>query len=332
MAYPDYFGRLRFFKKYRFLLFLLILLQWGCAEKKDSQPTAKAGNRLHFVFVTTCVDEDFFKPVKKGMNDAAALLNVDCSFIGTSGVDVPAQVSMMREAIAEGAEGIALNIIDSTAFDEVVKDAMAKGIPVVSFNSDDHSTPNARMSSVCQNLYLAGLQFGKRIASSISYNSEVMVTMHSKGISALEERLSGMREGLKEKNVRLLVTITGTNADSASQVIIETLRTHPTVKTILSTGLADTEGAGKCIRKYFHGKGYQAAGFDLSPTITSLIRSGDLLFSIDQQPYIQGFFPVVQLTQYKRYGILPSNYEIGAAFVTPNNVDEVEKLVSSGYR
>ncbi|MFI5193297.1 MAG: substrate-binding domain-containing protein [Chitinophagales bacterium] len=332
MVYPDFIAYGRFFKKQNFLLFLLILQQWGCTYKKDSQPTTGADNKLHFVFITTCVDEDFFKPVRRGMNDAAALLHVDCSFIGTSGVDVPAQVNMVRKAIAAGVQGIALNIIDSTAFDDVVKDAMAKGIPVISFNSDDHATPNARMSSVCQNLYQAGLEFGKKMAPSIPYHGEVMVTVHSKGISALEERLSGIREGLKEKNARLLVTITGTNADTASQIITQTLKSNPSIRTILSTGLADTEGAGMSIRKYFHRKGYQAAGFDLSPTITALIRSGDLLFTIDQQPYIQGFFPLVQLTQYKRYGIMPSNYEIGAAFVTIKNVNEVEKLVSRGYR
>jgi simple sugar transport system substrate-binding protein len=329
MAYA---GCLTFFRSLKKIWYLLILLQWGCNYKKDSQTTAKGSQKLHFVFVSTCVNEDFFKPVKKGMNDAASLLDVDCSFIGTPGVDVPAQAKMMTQAIAEGADGIALNIIDSVAFDKVVKDAMAKGIPVVSFNSDDHLTPNARMCAVCQNLYQAGLAFGKRIAPLISFNSEVAVTLHSKGISALEERLRGIREGLKEKNVRLLVTITGTNADSASHIITETLRANPAIKTVLATGLADTEGAGMSIRKYFHGKGYLAAGFDLSSTATALIISGDLLFTIDQQPYLQGFLPVVQLTQYKRYGLLPSNYEIGAAFVTHNNVDEVERLVSSGYR
>ena len=46
--------------------------------------------RLKFIFITCSVGEDFFRPVQKGMRDAAALLDVDCEFIGTEDVDLEA--------------------------------------------------------------------------------------------------------------------------------------------------------------------------------------------------------------------------------------------------
>jgi len=311
-----------------YLLIGLSISIISCSVKKK-QPATKP---LRFVFITTCVDEDFFRPVKKGMNDAAALVGADCSFIGTRGVNVKEQVKMMRKAIEQGVDGIALNIISPTAFDSVVEEAMNKGIPVVAFNSDDNKTPNARLSCVCQNLFHAGELFGKKIIGDIPENSLVLVTLHSEGISALEDRLHGIQDILKSKNITCKVIITGTKADSASRVITECLKANPKIRAVLCTGLADTEGAGMAIEKSFSDKNIIAAGFDLSPLVIHYVRDGQLIFTVDQQPYMQGFYPVIQLAQYVRYGILPCNNEIGASFVTKDNVDKVEKLIAAGYR
>jgi len=86
------------------------------------------------------------------------------------------------------------------------------------------------------------------------------------------------------------------------------------------------------IEKSFSDKNIIAAGFDLSPLVIHYVRDGQLIFTVDQQPYMQGFYPVIQLAQYVRYGILPCNNEIGASFVTKDNVDKVEKLIAAGYR
>src|ERR1044072_3300090 len=69
--------------------------------------------RLKLVFVTCCVDEPFFGPVKKGMHDAAKMMDVDCDFIGTKGVNPVEQAKMVSQAIADGYNGIALNFIDA---------------------------------------------------------------------------------------------------------------------------------------------------------------------------------------------------------------------------
>ncbi len=96
----------------------------GCANM-IAAPTAKLAKapekHLRFIFITTCVEEDFFKPVKKGMRDAAKMMDVDCTFTGTKGVDLPAQAAMVRQAVKDGYDGIAVDIIDPVAFDEVLQ-------------------------------------------------------------------------------------------------------------------------------------------------------------------------------------------------------------------
>ena len=143
---------------------------------------ARAEKPLRFIFITTCKDEAFFRPVKKGMQDAAAAMKVQCEFTGTEGVDLKAQAEMVRKAVADGYDGIALNIIDAQAFDEVIAEALEKGVPVVAFNVDAQGAkPKAgkngvapaanadrprRLSAVCQDFVNAGRTLAKKPLSS----------------------------------------------------------------------------------------------------------------------------------------------------------------------
>ena len=70
-------------------------------------------------------------------------------------------------------------------------------------------------------------------------------------------------------------------------------------------------------------KGIHAGGFDLLPTTLEAVAKGDLDFTIDQQPYLQGFYTVMELFIYKISGGLtgPSDINTGLNFVTKANVD-----------
>jgi len=287
---------------------------------------------LKIAFVTCAKGAKFFEPVIKGMNDAADMLGVQCDFIGTEGVDVVAQVKIVRQAIDSGYDGIAVNIIDPEAFDEVIQEAMAQGIPVVGFNVDDHATPNARLSSVNQQLYEAGQSLAEFMLPDIPENAQVLITMHDEGVSALEDRRDGIQDVLKQKNVVSTVIISGNDSIKGADVIVDALKENPKIRIVFGTGQADTEAAGMAIEKYFLGRGYQAAGFDLSPKTLRLIKEGHIRCTMDQQPYIQGFYPVVQLTHYLRYGIIPSDVDAGATIIEKSNVDQVMALSEKKIR
>jgi simple sugar transport system substrate-binding protein len=287
---------------------------------------------LRLAFVTCAVNAKFFDPVKKGMNDAARIMDVQCDFVGTEGVDLKAQAEMVRQAVADGYHGIALNLIHPTAFDHVVQETIEKGVPVVGFNTDDHATPNARLSCVNQQLEEAGGKLAQHVLAHVAESSHVLMTVHDEGISSLEDRLRGLQSVLQTKNTKWTVIVSGNDALKGTDVIARALRQHPDIRVILGTGQADTEAAGRAILKHFPGKGYWSAGFDLSPTTLQLIKEGIIRCTIDQQPYIQGFYPVMQLTLYLRYGILPSDMDAGAGIIDRSNVDQVIELSKRNYR
>lgn len=235
---------------------------------------AAAVKPLRLAFITCAVDQKFFEPVKRGMNDAAAALNVECDFLGTFGVDVPAQIKLIRKAVADGYDGIALNIIDAKAFDEVIAETIAKGVPVVGFNVDDHASPNARLAAVSQQFEAAGKKLATLALPDISEGSHILLTKHDEGVSALDERRRGIQEVLKSKGVAWTTVVTGNDAVAGAKVVAEALRAHPEIRVILGSGQSDTEAAGRAIEAAFPRQDYWAAGFDTSPKTLQLIEDG----------------------------------------------------------
>jgi simple sugar transport system substrate-binding protein len=132
--------------------------------------------------------------------------------------------------------------------------------------------------------------------------------------------------------VRWTVVVTGNDIAEGEKLIADALRKNPDIRVVFGTGQADTEAAGRVMEKLFADRGHWAAGFDLSPDILRLIKAGRIRCTVDQQPYIQGFYPVVQLTQYLRYGIRPSNIDAGATIVDQGSVDRVIELTKEKYR
>jgi simple sugar transport system substrate-binding protein len=314
----------------------LVLLATGTSSRADDPEGREAGAlrapRLRLLFITTSVEGQFFEPVKQGMRDAARMMDVECTFTGTEGVDLPSQAAMVRQAVDDGYDGIALNIVDPVAFDDVVEDAIRRGVPVVAFNVDDHATPNARLSAVNQRLYEAGRSLAERVAPEVPEGAHVLMTMHDRGVSALEDRLRGLQDVLRARDVRWTVAVTGNDAAAGADVIAGLLRDHSDIRVVLGTGQSDTEAAGRAIEKHFPSGGYWSAGFDLSPGTLRLIEAGHIRYTVDQQPYIQGLYPVVQLTLYLRYGIVPSDVDAGATIIDRDNVRQVMELSRSHYR
>ena len=286
---------------------------------------------LRFIFVTPFADIDFFSSVKKGMRDAAKQVGVACEFVGPSGLDMDGQVDEVRTAIADGVDGIALNIMDSAVLAPVVKQASDAGIPVIAFNVDDRKVPTGRLSAVCQNLREAGRVLGREAASFVSAGSTVLLSMHDEGISALAERQDGIFEELADKGVNWNVLVAG-DKDKSIEVFTEALNKNPDVKDILCTGQSDTEGAGLAVERNFRDKGVNVAGFDISPETLRMIAEGTIRYAIDQQPYVQGYYPVIQLAQYCRYGIIPSDIDAGADVITQAKALRAIELSKRFYR
>ena len=279
-----------------------------------------------FVFVNHVTTNPFFTPTIYGVQDACAMLGCSNQWTGSKNSVVSEMVSAVQTAVAAKADGIAVCIIDPTAFNKPIADALAAGIPVIAYNADAPATSgNPRMAYVGQDLYQSGLVMGRRWLKTVPKGSHVMLAIDTPGSLNLQPRLDGNIAAIKEAGnpVSYDVVNAGPQPEQELSRIESYYLSHKTVKGLFATGGSDTLAVAKVMQKYnLPASGVHGGGYDLLPDTLTLINQGFLDFTIDQQPYLQGFFPVVQLYLYKLSGglMFPSDTDTGLRFVTKQTV------------
>jgi len=288
-----------------------------------------AERRLKIRFVTIVAEQDFYQVVRRGMADAAAMLGVEADFTGPNDVELEGVVDAVRDGIERGMDGFALCLFDAEGLAPVVADLRERGIPVIGFNIDA-SKGALGVPSIVQDFVRAGRILGQTQADRIAAGATVLITEHDEGISALQERASGIRDALAHKSIEWVHLITSHDIAVAEERVKAFLDHEPEVSAVFGTGLADTEGLVGALAS--SERDMPAAGFDLSPAILSAVKEGRLMATIDQQPYGQGFHATTQLVLNLRYGLQPISIDAGAAVVDRANAARAAVLCENGYR
>ncbi|MBB6410390.1 substrate-binding domain-containing protein, partial [Mesorhizobium sangaii] len=73
-------------------------------------------------------------------------------------------------------------------------------------------------------------------------------------------------------------------------------------------------------------------GFDTSPQIVEAFKGGWVQLTADQQPFLQGYLPILSLCQQVVLGLAPMNVDTGAGFVTVDNYEIVAELAKQALR
>lgn len=287
--------------------------------------------RYKFYVITHATAVPFFVPVRKGAEDAGKAVGADVVYAGPAGFDIQKQVEVMKSAIAQKVDGIACTLPDPTAFNDVVAEARAKGIPVIAINAD--APKSERMAYIGQGNYEAGRSMGQQIVKLLPQGGDVILAIHTAGAENLEARIKGVKDVLDQKGgFKYRVVATGTDLVKAEALLGAALQANPSVKGMF--GVEDVTGIaiGHIIeRQNLKGRVF-GGGFDLVSEVLGAIERGDMQFTIDQQPYLQGFQGVMELFLNRAYAISPADINTGIAPVTAENVKTVKALAAKGYR
>jgi simple sugar transport system substrate-binding protein len=277
-----------------------------------------------FVFVNHVTTNEFFTPTQYGIQDACAMLGSSYQWTGSETSNVAEMVAAMQSAIAARVDGIAVALVDPTAFNKPTADALSAGIPVIGYNAD--AAGNKRLSYVGQSLYQSGYNIAKRWLPLVRKGGTVMLSIGTPGSLNLQPRLDGYIQAIKDAGnpVKYDVLNSGVTTDLALSRIESYYLSHKNVAGMFGTGGGDTQVCGQISKKYgLAKKGVIVAGYDLEPETLSYIASGDMAFTTDQQPYLQGFLPTLQMYLYKLSGgaVSPANTDTSLAYVTKANVN-----------
>ena len=316
------------------LLSVVLLIIVGFGAQSLAQEGGDRGN-LRFVVVTHGQASDpYWSVVQNGVNQAAEDMGVQVEYQAPDTFDMVAMAQLIDAAVASQPDGMAISIPDADALGDSIQAGVDAGIPMVSLDSgSDVAAEMGMLTHVGQTEYEAGLGAGQRmgqagVTTALCVNQEV-------GNVALDDRCRGFTDGLAESGGTVEVVEVDLNNPTEAQARIEAaLANNADIDGILTLGPTGAAPALEALRGTDQLGSIQLATFDLSPDVLEAIESGDILFAIDSQQYLQGYLPIVLLTLHATNLNTIANPVLmtGPGFVTQENAAEVIDLAAAGTR
>jgi simple sugar transport system substrate-binding protein len=306
------------------LLFTTATLGW--------QPASAADDTVNVTMIIyTAPGDPFWNPVIHGAQEAAHDRGVKLD-IQYADQDPVKQNNLIETAIVNKVSGIAVVNWIPDAFTKSIAVARAKGIGLVTFDTDD-PRPNATESQayVGQDFFAAGQRIAKRMitAASLKSGDHVVCPVEDPDAFYGVERYRGIKSVLDQAGVTSeKIDATPTMATALTR-ISEYLVGHQDTKAVIGLGSVVTEVAPQAVAE----ADLKAAvgGFDLSPHIVDDILAGKIVATVDSGAYYEGYMPVVLLYYYAKYGIPPVSVPIGGALIDKDNAGLVKKWAGT-YR
>ncbi len=252
-------------------------------------------------------------------------------------------VTQFAEAAATQPDGIAImGHPGDDAFQAVVDDAEARGIIVTSQNTTlpqlEAKYKTNGFGYVGAELYSAGYALGTEAVNrfGLQAGDKAMVW----GLLAQAgrgERTRGVIDALEEAGLTVdyLEIDDATNADASAgtPTFVGYVSANPDVKLVVT----DHGALTATLETYLTTAGLGpddvfAAGFDLSSATVEAIRGGWTDLVIDQQQWLQGYLPILQICITDNFAFTGLHVDTGAGFAHKDNVELLADLVDQQIR
>jgi simple sugar transport system substrate-binding protein len=288
-----------------------------------SGPFGSSGSH-HFVMVNHVTTNSFFTATIYGCQDACALTGSSFQWTGSNNSIVGQMVSAFNSAIAAKANGIGCCLIDNTAFNAPVDQALSSGIPVIAYNADvSPGTKNNRMCYIGQNNLTAGAAVGEEILKHVTKGDKVAGIIATPGTGNIQPRIDGAKPILTGAGINFIEV--GTSATEGSpeyNKISAWYAGNKDVKFMMAVDSGDSNAVAQFIKNEGLSGKVGASVWDVGLPVVQAIDAGYVTATIDQQAYLQGFDTIMQLFLWNVSGGLmrPTDTDTGIGIVTKANV------------
>ncbi|MBR8638426.1 sugar ABC transporter substrate-binding protein [Streptomyces tuirus] len=306
----------------------------GGKKSEEGAANASAGKattpRMTVALVTHQAPGDtFWDTVRKGAEAAAAKDNI--KLVYSADPNAGNQANLVQTAIDQKVDGIAVTLAKPDAMKGVIGKAEQAGIPVVGLNSGLSDWKKFNMLEFFgQDESVAGEAFGKKLNEVGAKHA--LCVIQEQGNVGLTQRCDGVEKTFDGKlDVQ---NVNGADKPSVKSTLTAKLKQDSSIDYVVTLGapfaLTAVQSVGDA------GSKAKVATFDLNKELIKAVKSGDIQFAVDQQPYLQGYLAVDGLWLYKNNGNYSGGGEqpvlTGPAFVDKSNVDKIAEFAAKGTR
>ena len=334
------------------LLLVLAGVYWFSPFFRKTAATNEAGEKkfcdgVNIVFFPGGTPTDSFASVVyKGAKAAETTLGPRVQYVW-SDWDSDKMVSQFKTAIDTSPDAIAMmGHPGAAALGPFIDEAERKKIIITMQNVDIPTVREQYTSNgfgyVGQDLYNSGVLVSSGIVR--KYQPKAGAEAIVFGVDpatdpARYDRTKGIIEGLKSGKLTVHeVTMPtavqqNTNSLAAQKMVADALSRYPNAKIVIIDHGALTASMPTILKNLGKKPGeYIIGGFDLSANTVAGIQSGYIGLIQDQQPYLQGFLPILQACLTKKYGFAGLNIDTGVGLIDSSNVGVVASLAKQGIR
>ncbi|WP_232660798.1 sugar ABC transporter substrate-binding protein [Pseudonocardia sp. TRM90224] len=284
--------------------------------------------RLTIAMITHQAPGDtFWDKVRTGAEVAAAKDNVELKY--NNDPEAARQATLIQNAVDSGVDGIAVTMSKPEPLAPAIKAAVDKGIPVVAINSGiDAWKPLGIKMYFGSDETVAGESVGERLTKEGA--GKALCVIQEQGSVSLEARCAGVKS--THPTTENLV-VNGVDLPSVRSTIAAKLQQDPSLTHVVTLGAPFALAALESIADA--GSSAKVATFDLNSDAAQAIKDGKIVFSVDQQPYVQGYEAVdalwLNLTNGNDLGggraVLT-----GPSFVDSTNIDQIITYAKNNTR
>ena len=314
-----------------------LLVAGGAAERspaRSAQDPARGGDALRISVVTHGqAANPFWVVVRNGIDAAARQVDVSVGYQSPDTYSIPRMRALIDAAVARQPDGLVVSI-PSRGVAKAIRRAVRAGIPVVTMNSGSETYRSlGALAHVGQPEARAGAAAGRRLARA-GVRRALCVNQQS-GNVGLDLRCRAFTRALRRAGGDAdVLPVDVQDRAGTRQRLGEAIRTGD-VDGVLTLDTGGAQAALDAVRSTARPGRIELATFDLSPEVLEAVRDRRMRFAVDQQAYLQGYLPIVLLTQRIRYGLLPADGELiptGPSFVTQATAAAVIRLSERGIR
>ena len=285
-----------------------------------------------YVLVSHAPDSDsWWNTIKNGLALAGDQMGVTVEYRNPPTGDLADMARIIEQAAASGPDGIITTLADYDVLSGPIRDAVSSGIDVVIINSGtpEQARELGALMYVGQPEYDAGFAAGQRAAG--DGITSFLCVNHYIARPASTERCQGFADGLGVELGNQMID-SGTDPAEIKNRVMAYLNANPDTDAVLTLGPTPADPTILALEEMGLAGDIYFGTFDLGGDIVQGIKDGVIQWGIDQQPFLQAYLPVVVLTNYHRFGVLPgNNINSGPGFVTADALGLVEQLAGE-YR
>lgn len=297
---------------------LLAAMLTGCAGQQKNAATD--------IYVICKSQDPYWDTTHWGAVDAGEEMGLHVVYEApATEQELDAQIQMVRDAVAAGADAIVLAPLDTDALNDVLREATAQNIPVLTIDSDVSYA--GRSACISTQNRAAGAIAARQAASLLGNAGEVGVICHKADAQTAIERLGGftdeMTAGYPDIRVSEVKYCDG-DVEKSKEGTKQLIEEHPDLRLIYATNQPGTVGACQAIDELGLADAITLVGFDYFDGADSFITSGVLDGVMTQNPYNMGYLGVRYAKKLVDGMTVSVNVDTGATYVDASNLGDAD--------